>query len=52
MKLFSQRVRDAELTWIRFPKLTNDLIKSSLGEHFAQIGATKADKKWVFVSVA
>lgn len=40
------------LTIGRFPKLTNDLIKSSLGEHFAQIGATKADKKWVFVSVA
>jgi chromatin assembly factor 1 subunit A len=35
---------------IRFPKITNDTIKSTLGDHFAQIGASKADKKWVFVA--
>lgn len=34
----------------RFPKMTNDTIKTTLGDHFAQMGATKADKKWIFVS--
>jgi hypothetical protein len=32
--------------------MTNDTIKITLGEHFAQVGANKADKKWVFVSAA
>ena len=34
----------------RFPKLTNDTIKGTLGEHFAYVGANKADKKWVYVA--
>ena len=41
-----------QLTSCRFPKMTNETIKSTLGEHFAQVGASKADKKWVFVSTA
>lgn len=32
--------------------MTKDVIKATLGEHFAQVGASKADKKWVFVSAA
>ncbi|CZT21576.1 uncharacterized protein RCC_07440 [Ramularia collo-cygni] len=33
----------------RFPKLTHDAIKETLGTQFAQTGLTKADKKWVYV---
>ncbi|KJX96268.1 hypothetical protein TI39_contig685g00008 [Zymoseptoria brevis] len=33
----------------RFPKLTHDAIKETLGTLFAQRGLGKADKKWVFV---
>lgn len=33
----------------RFPKLTNEAIKETLGEKFAQIGSSRAGKKWVFV---
>ncbi|KAK3707622.1 hypothetical protein LTR37_011970 [Vermiconidia calcicola] len=36
----------------RFPKLTNDTIKSTLGEHFAYVGANKVDKKWVYVATS
>ena len=37
------------LTPPRFPKLTHDTIKATLGDHFARIGSTKAEKKWIFV---
>jgi chromatin assembly factor 1 subunit A len=33
----------------RFPKLTHEAIKETLGTMFAQRGLGKADKKWVFV---
>lgn len=33
----------------RFPKITQDTIKDTLGSHFAQLGSTKAEKKWVYV---
>ncbi|KAK5166597.1 uncharacterized protein LTR77_008140 [Saxophila tyrrhenica] len=36
----------------RFPKTTIETIRATLGEHFAQVGANRADKKWVFISAA
>lgn len=39
------------LTVPRFPKMTQETIKATLSERFAQIGATKAEKKWVSVLV-
>lgn len=40
------------VTTSRFPKHTNDAIKETLGSHFAQVGRTKEDKKWVFVGTS
>ncbi|CAK4016802.1 chromatin assembly complex [Lecanosticta acicola] len=36
----------------RFPKMTNEVIKETLSLHFAQVGKTKADKRWKFVTDA
>ena len=36
----------------RFPKIPNDVIKDTLGSHFAQVGPKRDDKKWVFVGTA
>lgn len=36
----------------RFPKIPNDVIKDTLGSHFAQVGSKRDDKKWVFVGTA
>ncbi|KAF2725227.1 hypothetical protein K431DRAFT_260837 [Polychaeton citri CBS 116435] len=36
---------------LRFKKMTNEIIKETLSTHFAQVGSTKADKKWIFVGV-
>ncbi|KAK5137790.1 hypothetical protein LTR08_007362 [Meristemomyces frigidus] len=36
----------------RFPKMTNETIKDSLSSRFAQVGTTKAERKWVFVSAS
>ncbi|KAM0717807.1 hypothetical protein Q7P37_006139 [Cladosporium fusiforme] len=33
----------------RFPKIPNDVIKDTLGSHFAQVGSKRDDKKWVYV---
>ncbi|QIX01727.1 hypothetical protein AMS68_007244 [Peltaster fructicola] len=35
-----------------FPNLTAVLVKDTLSEQFAQVGKTKADKKWVYVGSA
>lgn len=40
-----------KLTYSSFPKLTAVLVKDTLSERFAQIGKSKADKKWVYISV-
>ncbi|KAF1822628.1 uncharacterized protein K489DRAFT_379993 [Dissoconium aciculare CBS 342.82] len=33
----------------RFPKMTHDVIKETLGHCFAQVGTSKADKRWLYV---
>lgn len=33
----------------RFPKFTNEVIRETLGSCFAQVGPSRAEKKWVFV---
>jgi chromatin assembly factor 1 subunit A len=38
------------MIYFRFPKMTNETIKDTLSSHFAQLGAAKADKKWIFVN--
>lgn len=35
---------------VSFPSLMISLIKDSLSERFAQVGKSKADKKWAFVA--
>lgn len=36
----------------RFPKIPNDVIKDTLGSHFAQMGTKRDDKKWVYVGAS
>lgn len=36
----------------RFPKIPNDVIKDTLGSHFAQVGSKRDDKKWVYVGTS
>lgn len=33
----------------RFPKITHEVIKDTLGSQFAQVGNAKAEKKWVYI---
>ena len=44
---------DVLTDWLRrFPKIPNDVIKDTLGSHFAQIGTKRDEKKWVFVGAS
>jgi chromatin assembly factor 1 subunit A len=40
------------LTACRFPKMTHEVIKETLGLCFAQVGTSKADKRWLYVPSA
>jgi chromatin assembly factor 1 subunit A len=41
-----------KLTICRFPKMTHEVIKETLGHCFAQVGTSKADKRWLYVPSA
>ena len=34
----------------RFPKIPNEVIKDTLGSHFAKVGPSGDEKKWMYVS--
>ncbi|KAK5009680.1 hypothetical protein LTR28_013959 [Elasticomyces elasticus] len=54
---FREAVQGSNLTKIdliralkkRFPKMTNEIIKDTLGSHAARVGVREVDKKWVFI---